>query len=181
MTRNRFMVPVTVFALVIVTALGSPILGASAGSQSLTFTPPQTLLSQLDVLEQIDKVSDLPADLRIGRFIYRDGLLTGGEGGPWLAEPHAPFNGGDAQDPNLPNKRLIFAACSAKVCILHYASGGLAGPNYLLLTLALQSNGLWKAIWAAQAIPGGGPIPDLKHLKTLLRTPHVTTYFDFSP
>ena len=119
-------------------------------------------MAQVDALKRIDGVSALPASLRVG-----------------LAEPNAPFNGGDARDPNLPNERLVFAACSPSVCVVHYETGGLAGPNYLLDAYERRS-GEWKPIWRAEAI-SHKPIADLEHLKALLETTRVTTYYDLSP
>ena len=77
-----------------------------------------------------------------------------------MAEPGAAFSATDVPVPNAPGRRLIFAACNANMCVVHYERGGVA-HFYEILALSSTPKG-WKAIWNAV---GSKPIANLEALR----------------
>ncbi len=103
--------------------------------------PPATVTQQLANLKPIARFSALPPRIAAGDFTV-DGVSANG----WtMAEPGGAFSATDVPVPGAPGRRLIFAACSADLCIIHYERGGIA-HFYEILALARRSNA-WAAIW----------------------------------
>src|SRR5580700_1158707 len=68
---------------------------------------------------------------------------------PWpIADPGARFNNSDARDPELPNRGLILAGCSADLCVLHFQIGGIFSPYCLLAMQRTQQK--WEPVWYAR-------------------------------
>jgi hypothetical protein len=121
---------------------------------------PAAVTAQLSALTQIDRFSALPAPIRAGQFRV-DGTSAAG----WrMAEPGGIFSATDVPVPNAPGRRLIFAACDAKLCVIHYERGGIA-HFYEILTLSLTAGG-WKAIWN---LVGSKPIVSLDAFRAAVR------------
>lgn len=122
-------------------------------------TVPQTLTAQLSRLEPVDRFASLPAAIRAGEFTV-DGISAAG----WrMAEPGGAFSATDVPVPNAPGRRLIFAACDATLCLIHYERGGIA-HFYEVLALS-QQHGRWQAVWNAV---GPKPVANLADLRTSL-------------
>jgi len=133
--------------------------GAAAVAAPGTLHPPEIVLRQLDVLQRVDRVEDLPAGVRSG----------------WhLAEPGAKWNATDTvSDATLPFSRLIFAACTGALCLVHYEHGGIA---HTVNVVALARSGdRWTRIWRAS---GSQPARDLGELRALVRNQSNLRYDD---
>jgi hypothetical protein len=127
---------------------------------------PAVVTAQLSDLKQIDHFSALPTPIRAGQFSV-DGTSAAG----WqMAEPGGIFSATDVPVPNSPGRRLIFAACDAKMCVIHYERGGIA-HFYEILTLSLTAGG-WKAIWN---LVGAKPIANLDAFRAALRRSTLAT------
>lgn len=125
-----------------------------------TVAPPHAVTVQLPKLEAIGRFSDLPVAVREGRFTV-DGVSAAG----WkMAEPGAPFSSTDVPVAGAPGRRLIFAACDAQLCVIHYERGGIA-HFYELLALVSSAKG-WTAVWNVR---GNKPIPNLTDLRAMLQ------------
>ena len=81
-----------------------------------------------------------------------------------MAEPGGAFSATDVPVPGAPGRRLIFAACDADLCLIHYERGGIA-HFYEILALSLTPNG-WRAIWN---VVGSKPIASLDALRASLQ------------
>ncbi len=148
--------PVVVTALLAAIILIAPLLTAA---QSTTAAP-HVVMAQLPNLKEIDRFAALPAAVRDGRFTV-DGTSARG----WqMAEPGGKFSATDVPVPGAPGRRLIFAACNAKLCLVHYERGGIA-HFYEILGLSLGSSG-WVAVWNVR---GSKPIASLSALRVLLQ------------
>ncbi|HTD36299.1 MAG TPA: hypothetical protein VK669_02200, partial [Candidatus Limnocylindrales bacterium] len=78
---------------------------------------PDIVMDQLDRLEPIDRVEDLPAPIREGKF--------GEAVDEWaLAEPGGHWNATDLIMDKSPQRRLVIAGCSSIVCVVNYERGG---------------------------------------------------------
>lgn len=133
--------------------------------------PPSLVLESLYAVHEVDALAALPAPVRSGTFA----LPNGGKSPGWkLAAPSAAWNATDAiVDPTLPGRRMIFAACDAALCLLHYERGGVAHMFYVM---ALQRDGdTWKSIWLASGHPAIG---NLQALKALLENRSTLDYRD---
>ncbi len=120
---------------------------------------PQSVVAQLAYLEPVDRFTSLPAAIRAGEFTV-DGVAAAG----WrMAEPGGAFSATDVPVPNAPGRRLLFAACDATLCLIHYERGGIA-HFYEILALSLQ-HGRWQAVWNAV---GPKPIASLAELRASL-------------
>jgi hypothetical protein len=117
-------------------------LGASPATQAQTSAvPPPVVKQQLASLNQIDRFVSLPTAIRAGKF-SADGTSAAG----WqMAEPGGAFSATDVPVAGAPGRRLIFAACDARLCIIHYERGGVA-HFYEILALLLQRDG-WAVVW----------------------------------
>jgi hypothetical protein len=121
--------------------------------------PPQ-VTGQLSALKQIDRFTALPAAIQAGQFTV-DGVSAKG----WqMAEPGGKFSATDVPVPGAPGRRLIFAACSAQLCLIHYERGGIA-HFYEILALGSTLQG-WKAVWNVR---GSKPIASFDALRTELK------------
>lgn len=95
-------------------------------------------------LTEILDVAKLPEAVRDGAF-----QIDGQRPMDWsLANPGAEWQATDViVTPRLPTRRLIFAACDAQFCIVHYEKGGIAHSMHLL---AFQRSGdAFKTVWHA--------------------------------
>lgn len=121
---------------------------------------PAAIVEQLPSLKQIDRVAALPIAIRTGQFTVDGSAATG-----WrIAEPGGPFNPTDVTVPGMLGRRLIFAACNSKLCLIHYERGGVA-HFYEILALSRTPKG-WIAIWNAV---GPKPLANLPALRNFLR------------
>jgi hypothetical protein len=146
-------------------------LTAPLRAEQTTLHPPQALLQSLGQLREIDSLAGLPAPIRRGVFVLPDATTSVG----WvLAAPGAAWNATDAiVDPSLPGRRMIFAACNATICVLHYERGGIA-HIYLVMALARKGDG-WAATWLAYGHPAA---PNMEALEALLRNRSPLDYHD---
>jgi hypothetical protein len=109
-----------------------------------TLAPPATLMEQFPQLKQIDRMACLPQAIQAGQF-----TVDGTSAARWqIAEPHGKFSATDVPVPGAPGRRLIFAACDAALCLIHYERGGIA-HFYEILALLKTTKG-WTAIWNAR-------------------------------
>lgn len=132
----------------------------------MPLAPPPAIVQQLDEVKPIDRFTSLPAPIVGGNFSV-DGVSAAG----WkMAEPGGAFSATDVPVPNAPARRLIFAACDPKFCLLHYERGGVA-HIYLILALSQTSAG-WKAIWEAV---GPKPLANLDAMRALVRHPSTSS------
>jgi hypothetical protein len=132
---------------------------SAPGFAQTTLVPPPPLAQQLNKLQPVSRFASLPVAIRTGRFSV-DGTSALG----WkMAEPGAPFNVTDAAIPGLPGRRLIFAACSSDLCVIHYERGGVA-HFYEILVLSLRASG-WSAIWN---LVGSKAIPNLEAFRAMV-------------
>lgn len=133
--------------------------------------PPTVLMQSLASLREIASLAGLPAPIRRGTFVLPDSTPSRG----WqLAAPGAPWNATDAAiDPSLPGRRLIFAACNAAACVVHYERGGIA-HTYLILFLT-HNGSQWQAEWLAYGHPG---LANFATLETLLQNRSSLDYHD---
>jgi len=148
--------PAVMTALLAATTLTAPLRTAA---QSPTAAP-HVVMAQLPDLKEIDRFSALPAAIREGRFTV-DGTSAQG----WqMAEPGGKFSATDVPVPGAPGRRLIFAACDAEMCLIHYERGGIA-HFYEILALSLGPKG-WTPVWNVR---GSKPIASLSALRTMLQ------------
>jgi hypothetical protein len=147
------------------------VLCAVARAESTALHPPPPLLQSLGQLHEIDSLDALPEQIRRGHFTLPDGKKAGG----WvLAAPGGAWNATDSiVDPSLPGRRMIFAACTATVCVMHYERGGIALID-LVMSLTRQRNG-WKVTWLAYGHP---PAKNLDALRALLQNRSTLSYHD---
>jgi hypothetical protein len=125
----------------------------------LSVMPPQIVAQQLPGLKQLDRFDALPAAIQSGNFTV-DGASAKG----WkMAEPGGAFSATDVPVPGAPGRRLIFAGCSASVCVVHYERGGIA-HFYEILGLALGPKG-WSSVWN---IIGSKAIANLDVLRAMI-------------
>jgi hypothetical protein len=127
--------------------------------------PPAVITAHLADLKQVDRFVLLPPAIRDGHFTV-DGTPAAG----WqMAEPGAAFSATDVPVPGAPGRRLIFAACDARLCLVHYERGGIA-HFYEILTLLLASKG-WTTIWNVR---GAKPFANLAALRAFVQHPTST-------
>jgi hypothetical protein len=120
---------------------------------------PHAVTEQLSSLKPIDQFAALPAPVRAGKFTV-DGVSALG----WrMAEPGGAFSATDVPVPGAPGRRLIFAACDADLCVIHYERGGIA-HFYEILALSRNESG-WVSIWNVR---GPKPIANFDILRTLV-------------
>jgi hypothetical protein len=137
----------------------------TASGVVIALAPPPAIIERLGHLNQIERFSSLPPAIVAGSFSV-DGTSAAG----WrMAEPGGPFSATDVPVPGAPGRRLIFAACDAQLCLLHYERGGIA-HFYEILALSRRSHG-WTVIWNAR---GSKPLANLAALRTLLAHPVAT-------
>src|SRR5579863_3429324 len=106
----------------------------------LMLATPAAIVEQLPSVKQINRVAALPIAIRTGRFTVDGTPATG-----WrIAEPGGAFSATDVPVPGAPGRRLIFAACNSRLCLIHYERGGIA-HFYEILALSRAANG-WTAI-----------------------------------
>lgn len=135
-------------------------LATSALIAATAAVAPAAVIQQLPTLKQIDSFASLPAAIQAGRFTV-DGVSAKG----WqMAEPGGKFSATDVPVPGAPGRRLIFAACDAQLCLLHYERGGIA-HFYEILALSSTPQG-WKAVWNVR---GSKPIASLDALRADLK------------
>src|SRR5215469_7212310 len=134
---------------------------ASVLIASVTAVAPAQVTGQLSDLKQIDRFTSLPAAIVAGQFTV-DGVSAKG----WqMAEPGGKFSATDVPVPGAPGRRLIFAACNAQLCLIHYERGGIA-HFYEILALASTPQG-WKAVWNVR---GSKPIASFDALRATLKS-----------
>lgn len=122
--------------------------------------PPLVVMHHLATVKPIDKLENLPTPIRDGAFSV-DGVSAAG----WkMSDPGGPFSATDVPVPGAPGRRLVFAACDAQLCLLHYERGGIA-HFYEILALN-RSATAWSVVWNAR---GPKPLPDLEALRAALR------------
>jgi hypothetical protein len=125
-------------------------------------SPPAILAESAATLTQIDRMASLPAAIRAGTFTV-DGRSAAG----WqISDPGGPFSATDQPIPGAPGRRLIFAACNARLCAIHYERGGVA-HFYEVLVLE-RSSGSWSAVWN---VYGPKPLANLAALQSLVEHP----------
>ncbi len=122
---------------------------------------PAQVTSQLSALKEIDRFTSLPPAVVAGQFTVDGASAKGWE----MAEPGGKFSATDVPVPGAPGRRLIFAACSAQLCLIHYERGGIA-HFYELLALSLTAHG-WAAVWNVR---GSKPIASFDALRAILKT-----------
>lgn len=128
----------------------------------MPLAPPPAIVQQLSELRQIDRFAALPAPIRTGSFSV-DGVSATG----WkMAEPGGAFSATDVPVPGAPSRRLIFAACDPKLCLVHYERGGVAHV-YIILGVAPTTEG-WKSVWEATSPK---PLANLGAMRVLLQHP----------
>lgn len=133
---------------------------ASVLVASAVVVAPSAVTQQLSTLKQIDRFAALPAAIQAGQFTV-DGVSAKG----WqMAEPGGKFSATDVPVPGAPGRRLIFAACNAQLCLIHYERGGIA-HFYEILALESTAQG-WKAVWNVR---GSKPIASFDALRVELR------------
>ena len=146
---------------VLATALMSitPALAALTGA---ALDPPASLTEELHTLHEIRRVEKLPLVIQRGMFAGANGGKSASE--DWkLAEPGGPWRATDIViDPKLPSRRLLFAACNLRFCILHYEHGGI-GENERILGL-LKTGKNYKVIWDVVGFQVVGSLIDLQYL-----------------
>lgn len=122
--------------------------------------PPLIVLHHLATVQSIGKLENLPPAIRAGAFSV-DGVSAAG----WkMSDPGGPFSATDVPVPGAPGRRLLFAACDAQVCVLHYERGGIA-HFYEILAFARTAS-TWDVVWNAR---GPKPLTDLDALRAMLR------------
>ena len=106
---------------------------------------------------EIHSTSDLPAAVVA--------LCTNNVGR--VAEPGEKWNATDAiTDPNLPAKRLIWAAIGGAYCVVHYERGGIAHTYHILVAKLVNNDSEPKVVWRAI----GGPLKDYAGFLDALRS-----------
>jgi hypothetical protein len=152
-------------------AFAAVVFCAAARAGNAPLHPPTSVVQSFKQLHEIDSLDGLPEEIRRGHFTLPDGTKAGG----WtLAAPGGAWNSTDSiVDPSLPGRRLIFAACSATICLLHYERGGIALID-LVMSLARERDG-WKATWLAYGHP---PAKNLDALRALLQNRSTLVYHD---
>jgi len=135
--------------------------GRAGGAVSTRLATPAVVRDHLDAIRRLDGFRGLPESIIAGEF-----KVDGNSAAGWkIAAPGQPFNAADAgPNPDLPARRLIFAACDTVVCIVHYERGGIA-HFYEILAFAKTERG-WSV--AMNAI-GSRPLANLTALGQLLR------------
>jgi hypothetical protein len=125
---------------------------------SLAIPPPVT--AEISSLKPVDRFGSLPAAIRAGRFTVDGSSAIGWQ----MAEPGAAFSATDVPVRNAPGRRLIFAACDSRLCLVHYERGGVA-HFYEILALSLTGHD-WKAIWN---VVGSKPFANFAALRVSLQ------------
>ena len=96
--------------------------------------------------------------------------------GDKLAEPGGNWNATDAiTDPNLPAKRLIWAAIGGDYYVVHYERGGIAHTYHVLVAKMAKNEAKPKIVWQAM----GGPFRDYVAFLNALRTGKLDDRFDW--
>jgi hypothetical protein len=152
-------------------ALAVVAFAAPAQAEKTMLHPPSVLTQSLASLHAVDSLAGLPVPIRRGTFVLPDSTPSPG----WqLAAPGAAWNATDAViDPSLPGRRLIFAACDAAACVVHYERGGIA-HMYLILFL-MRKGSQWQAEWLAYGHPA---LANFATLETLLQNRSSLDYHD---
>jgi hypothetical protein len=152
-------------------AFAAAVMCVPARAGNMPLHPPTAVLQSLKQLREIDSIDGLPAEIRHGHFTLPDGTRAGG----WtLAAPGGAWNSTDSiVDPSLPGRRMIFGACSATICLLHYERGGIALIDFVM-SLTRERDG-WKATWLAYGHP---PAKNLDALRGLLQNHSTLVYHD---
>lgn len=146
-----------------------PFLIAAAAIAAVAVSPPATMTAHLQSVRTIARFADLPPAIKAGHFTIDGAKADGWE----MAEPGGAFDPTDVPVPGALGRRLIWAACDADVCIIHYERGGIA-HFYEMLALARGGNG-WSAIWNAR---GAKPFANLEALKVFLKHPTPDGHWD---
>ena len=122
--------------------------------------PPLVVMHHLATVKPVDKLENMPPPIRDGAFSV-DGVSAAG----WkMSDPGGPFSATDVPVPGAPARRLLFGACDAQFCLLHYERGGIA-HFYEILGFSRTANA-WSVVWNAR---GPKPLADLDALRALLR------------
>jgi len=130
--------------------------------QTPTLVAPAVVFDHIDSVKPVDAFAHLPPGIRSGSFMVDNTPAKG-----WvMSEPGGPFQATDVVTPGspLPGRRMIFAACDATVCLLHYERGGIAHV-YEVLAFKSGSNG-WSVVWNAR---GPKPLANLAALKAMVK------------
>ncbi len=76
-----------------------------------------------EIVRRVNEVPDACMSILESSFITSEGLRAK-KGEVRFANPGESFNSSDANDENLPFRRLEFAGLSTSGCFIHYQSGG---------------------------------------------------------
>jgi len=94
-----------------------------------------------------------------------------------LAEPGQNWNASDVvTDPNLPGKRLIWAAAGGEYYVVHYERGGIAHTFHILVAKLTKNDTKPNAVWRAV----GGPLKDYAAFVDALRSGKLDDRLDYA-
>jgi hypothetical protein len=96
---------------------------------------------------------------------------------PRLAEPGQKWNATDViTDPNLPDKRLIWATVGGEYYVVHYERGGIAHTFHVLVAKLAKNDAKPKVIWRGL----GGPLKDYAAFLIALRNGKLDDRLDYA-
>jgi hypothetical protein len=93
-----------------------------------------------------------------------------------VAEPGQNWNATDVvSDPNLPGKRLIWAAIGGEYYVMHYERGGIAHTYHILVAKLVKGDAKPTVVWQAM----GGPFKDYGAFLQALRSGKLDDRLDW--
>jgi hypothetical protein len=102
--------------------------------------------------------------------------LCDGGGDGKLAEPGQKWNATDVIiDPDLPGKRLIWAAVGGDYYVVHYERGGIAHTYHVLVAKLTKDDAKPKPVWRAM----GGPFKNYAAFVAALRSGKLDDRLDY--
>ena len=107
----------------------------------------------------VEKVAQLPKTVQVA--------MTTGKSGINMADPDQEFNAGCIQYPGKASRRLIFAAISARICVVHFENGGRA-YNCQVRIYSIADDEHAKLLWSGNIAK---PAHNLKELRARLSEP----------
>ncbi len=107
----------------------------------------------------VEKVAQLPKAVQVA--------MTSGKSGINMADPGQEFNAGCIQYPGKASRRLVFAAISARICVVHFESGGRA-HTYQVRIYSIAGEEQAKLLWSGNIAK---PAHNLEELRARLNEP----------
>jgi hypothetical protein len=130
-------------------------------------TDERRMLQDSSRFHEVNSTSDLPPTIVA--------LCAGNKAG--LADPGQKWQVTDViMEPNLPGKRLIWAAVAGDYYVVHYERGGIAHSFHILVARLAKNETEPKVVWRAV----GGPFKDYAAFLEALRSGKLNDRLDYA-